>query len=126
MYRAGRLAWLYMTGEWPKNQIDHINRDKADNRFCNLRDVTQTENMRNKAPRPAKTPKPKPDKPISRRPPKPPAPDKLIPRKTLITDRFLRGLKPAPAGTRTVVWDTAVPGFCVRVTDKGAASFSVI
>jgi integrase len=46
--------------------------------------------------------------------------------KTLITDRLLRGLKPAPAGKRTVVWDSAVPGLCVRVTDKGTASFSVM
>lgn len=46
--------------------------------------------------------------------------------KTLITDRTLRGLKPAPAGKRTVIWDTVVPGLCVRVTDKGAASFSVM
>ena len=30
------------------------------------------------------------------------------------------------AGKRTVVWDTAVPGLCVRVTDKGAASFSIM
>jgi integrase len=46
--------------------------------------------------------------------------------KTLITDRTLRGLKPAPAGKRSVIWDTAVPGLCVRVTDKGAASFNVM
>jgi integrase len=46
--------------------------------------------------------------------------------KTLITDRTLRGLKPAPAGKRTVIWDIAVPGLCVRVTDKGAASFNVM
>jgi integrase len=46
--------------------------------------------------------------------------------KTLITDRTLRGLKPAPASKRTVIWDTAVPGLCVRVTDKGAASFNVM
>lgn len=46
--------------------------------------------------------------------------------KTLITDRTLRGLKPAPSGKRTVIWDTAVPGLCVRVTDKGTASFSIM
>ena len=46
--------------------------------------------------------------------------------KTLLTDRTLRGLKPAPAGKRSVIWDTAVPGLCVRVTDKGAASFNVM
>jgi hypothetical protein len=46
--------------------------------------------------------------------------------KTLITDRTLRGLKPALTGKRTVIWDTAVPSLCVSVTDKGAASFSIM
>lgn len=48
-YRASRLAWLYMTGEWPEKVIDHINRDRADNRFVNLREVTPAENMKNKS-----------------------------------------------------------------------------
>jgi integrase len=46
--------------------------------------------------------------------------------KTLITDRTLRGLKAAPPGKRIVIWDTAVPGLCVRVTDKGSASFNIM
>ena len=46
-YRAHRLAWLYMTGEWPSGQIDHINGDKHDNRFCNLRVVTASGNSQN-------------------------------------------------------------------------------
>ncbi len=46
-YRAHRLAWLYMTGEWP-DQIDHISHDRADNRWSNLRDVAKTENSRNR------------------------------------------------------------------------------
>ena len=49
--RAHRLAWLYMTGNWPTKQIDHINRIKNDNRFSNLRDVSNKENSLNKAPK---------------------------------------------------------------------------
>ena len=45
-YMAHRLAWLYMTGEMPKI-IDHINRIRNDNRWCNLRNVSRTENNRN-------------------------------------------------------------------------------
>lgn len=47
-YLAYRLAWLYMTGEWPKDQIDHINVDKSDSRFGNLRQATRSQNHANK------------------------------------------------------------------------------
>ncbi|EBY9653185.1 HNH endonuclease [Salmonella enterica subsp. enterica serovar Teko] len=46
-YLAHRLAWLYVTGKWPINVIDHTNRNKADNRFINLRDVSSRENNSN-------------------------------------------------------------------------------
>jgi hypothetical protein len=46
-YLAHRLAWLYITGEWPSNHVDHINGDKTDNRFENLRDVSRNVNMQN-------------------------------------------------------------------------------
>ena len=46
-YPAHRLAWLYVYGTWPKNQIDHINRNRSDNRIANLRDVTNQQNMCN-------------------------------------------------------------------------------
>lgn len=46
-YSAHRLAWLYMTGKWPINQIDHINTIKNDNRWNNLRQVTCSINKQN-------------------------------------------------------------------------------
>lgn len=51
-YKAHRVLWLMATGQWPINQIDHINGDRADNRLANLRAVSNTDNARNKC-RPA-------------------------------------------------------------------------
>lgn len=47
LYRASRLAWLYMTGEWPKHFVDHINMSRNDDRWSNLREVTNGQNMAN-------------------------------------------------------------------------------
>jgi hypothetical protein len=46
-YYAHRLAWFYTTGAWPEKYIDHCNRVKSDNRICNLREVTASENGQN-------------------------------------------------------------------------------
>lgn len=47
-YGAHRLAWLYSNGEWPNDEIDHINGNRDDNRISNLRSVDRATNMRNK------------------------------------------------------------------------------
>lgn len=46
-FTAGRLAWLYMTGEWPTLFVDHINGVRDDNRWRNLREVDNAMNMQN-------------------------------------------------------------------------------
>jgi len=46
-YYVHRLAWLLSYGEWPSEYIDHLNRDKSDNRLENLRIVSSGENSRN-------------------------------------------------------------------------------
>lgn len=48
---AHRLAFLYMTGEMPKDQVDHINGIKSDNRISNLRQCKQSDNQKNVATR---------------------------------------------------------------------------
>ena len=51
VYRAHRLAWMYVHGCWPSGVIDHINRVKTDNRMVNLRDTDQFVNTQNSATR---------------------------------------------------------------------------
>lgn len=48
LYFAHRLAWLYVYGKFPKDEIDHINHTRNDNRIRNLRSVTGKENRKNK------------------------------------------------------------------------------
>jgi hypothetical protein len=46
-YKLHRLAWFYMTGEWPRGDVDHINGIRHDNRWVNLRDVSRKANLEN-------------------------------------------------------------------------------
>jgi hypothetical protein len=48
---AHRLAWLYVYGAWPEQHVDHIDRDKTNNRIANLRAATVAENARNRRKR---------------------------------------------------------------------------
>jgi hypothetical protein len=50
MYSAHRLIWLMVHGESPET-VDHINHIKTDNRLCNLRAATQSENSKNRRSR---------------------------------------------------------------------------
>lgn len=46
-YLEHRLAWLYMYGDWPDGELDHINRDRGDNRISNIRLSDRSKNMAN-------------------------------------------------------------------------------
>jgi|SRR5277367_5036257 len=48
-YLAQQLAWFYMTGEWPENEVDHRNRTKLDNRWTNFRPATRLQNCNNRS-----------------------------------------------------------------------------
>jgi len=46
-YIAHRVIWCLETGAWPKDQLDHIDHDRMNNKFANLREATHQENLRN-------------------------------------------------------------------------------
>ena len=47
-YYSSRLAWFYMTGDWPKKEIDHKDRDPSNDRWENLREASSSENKFNR------------------------------------------------------------------------------
>lgn len=51
LYYLHRLIWLYVTGVWPTNRIDHKDLNKANNRWKNLREATHGQNTMNRVVR---------------------------------------------------------------------------
>jgi hypothetical protein len=49
LYYCHRLAWLYVYAKWPSEHLDHVNHNRSDNRLCNLREASNSENMQNRA-----------------------------------------------------------------------------
>jgi len=47
LYQSSRLAWLYITGEWPKDEIDHADRNPSNNRISNLREANSSQQSAN-------------------------------------------------------------------------------
>jgi len=47
MYRAHRIIFAMVAEGWPKDQIDHEDHDRSNNRFDNLREATNQENGKN-------------------------------------------------------------------------------
>lgn len=47
-YIAARLAFFYIEGVWPEDEVDHINRVSYDDRWVNLRHASRTENILNR------------------------------------------------------------------------------
>jgi hypothetical protein len=47
-YSGHRLAWFYTYGEFPTDCLDHVNRDRSDNKLSNLREATKQENLQNR------------------------------------------------------------------------------
>lgn len=50
-HSAHRLAFLYMTGSWPPEEVDHIDGVKSNNRWANLRPATKSQNAINRRSR---------------------------------------------------------------------------
>lgn len=48
VYQSHRVAWLFVNGRWPHNEIDHVNGDRLDNRIDNLREATKSQNQHNR------------------------------------------------------------------------------
>lgn len=47
MQYAHRVVWCMVTGQWPEHWIDHVDTDRSNNRFTNLRLASRSENLRN-------------------------------------------------------------------------------
>ena len=54
-YTAHRLAWFYIHGQWPENDLDHIDGNRLNNSLVNLREASRSENLMNRDKMPRNT-----------------------------------------------------------------------
>ncbi|MBT9493914.1 MAG: HNH endonuclease [Paucibacter sp.] len=47
MYLAHRLAFFYMSGNWPSKDVDHLKGNRDDNRWLRIRELSRQQNMQN-------------------------------------------------------------------------------
>ena len=52
LHYAHRVIWAIQTGEWPTKEIDHIDLNRSNNAWCNLREATKSQNQANRKPKP--------------------------------------------------------------------------
>ena len=57
-YKRSRLAWMWMTGSWPKDMIDHVDGNSMNDAWCNLREADCFTNAWNHKKRQKKSPLP--------------------------------------------------------------------
>ena len=47
-YQHSHVAWVIVTGEWPRHEVDHLDTNPANNKWSNLREATRVQQLHNR------------------------------------------------------------------------------